>query len=230
MDPAFWHERWRSGQIGFHQTAADRNLVRHWPQLGLAAGSSVFVPLCGKSLDLIWLRDRGHRVIGVELSGIAIEAFCMENGLPSKRRRVGGFEVYEAPNIELYCGDFFALTHELLGPVAGVYDRAAAISWAPPLRAGYVAHLTSLLRAGTGDVADRAGIPALADVRPAVFAGHGGGRTPLLARVRAARAGPRGYPGERAAPARPRAHAARRGGLSAAPPRMHLRRVRTLTR
>ena len=149
MDPAFWHERWRSGQIGFHQTAADRNLVRRWPQLGLAAGSSVFVPLCGKSLDLIWLRDRGHRVIGVELSGIAIEAFCMENGLPSKRRRVGGFEVYQAPNIELYCGDFFALTHELLGPVAGVYDRAAAISWAPPLRAGYVAHLTSLLRAGT---------------------------------------------------------------------------------
>lgn len=149
MEPEFWHERWRSGQIGFHQTSADRTLVRCWPQLDLPAGSRVFVPLCGKSLDLVWLRDQGHRVIGVELSGVAIEAFCLENGIPARRRAVGKFELYEAPDIELYCGDFFDLSPERLGPVAAVYDRAAAISWAPHLRAGYVRHLASLLGVGT---------------------------------------------------------------------------------
>ena len=56
----------------------------------------MFVPLCGKSLDLEWLRDRGHAVMGVELSAVALESFCMEQGIPARRRTVEGFDVYEA--------------------------------------------------------------------------------------------------------------------------------------
>ena len=44
------------------------------------------MPLCGKSLDLLWLRDQGHLVIGVELSATAFEDFCLENGIPARRR------------------------------------------------------------------------------------------------------------------------------------------------
>ena len=106
MEPEFWHERWRTGQIGFHQSSADRNLRRHWPALRLARGSRVFVPLCGKSLDMLWLRDQGHPVVGVELSAVALEAFCMENGVPARRRVQSGFDVYEAPNLQLFCGDY----------------------------------------------------------------------------------------------------------------------------
>src|SRR5208337_3607888 len=120
MQPEFWHERWRSGQIGFHQSSADRNLTRHWPSLRLARGSRVFVPLCGKSLDMLWLRDRGHRVIGVELSATAVEAFCMENGIPARRRVGAGFDVYEAPGLELFRGDFFGMTTAMLGAVDAV--------------------------------------------------------------------------------------------------------------
>ena len=149
MQPDFWHERWRTGQIGFHQKSLDRNLARHWADLRLAKGSRVFVPLCGKSLDMLWLRDQGHVVVGVELSVIALEAFCMENGVPARRRLMGEFEIYEAPALELYRGDFFALTPALVGDVAAVYDRAALISWTPELRAPYVEHLAALLRAGT---------------------------------------------------------------------------------
>ena len=149
MRPEFWHERWRTGQIGFHQSSADRNLTRHWPSLRLDGGSRVFVPLCGKSLDMLWLRDQGHCVIGVELSATAVEAFCMENGIPARRRVLEYFDVYEAANIELFRGDFFALTPALLGSVAAVYDRAASISWTEELRAPYVAHLAALLRPGT---------------------------------------------------------------------------------
>ena len=149
MQPEFWHDRWRAGQIGFHQSAVDRNLRQYWPDLGLANNSRVFVPLCGKSLDLLWLCERGHSVTGVELSTVALESFCMEHGVPAKRRLLDDFEVYEAPELQLYRGDFFALTPELLGPTPAVYDRASLISWIPERRAAYVKHITALTNAGT---------------------------------------------------------------------------------
>lgn len=149
MQPDFWHERWRMGQIGFHQSAVDRHLAQYWPDLGLANDSRVFVPLCGKSLDLLWLSERGHSVVGVELSAVALESFCMQHGVPARRRILADFEVYEAGKLQLYCGNFFAFTPQLLGAAAAVYDRAALISWKPELRAAYVEHITSLTSPGT---------------------------------------------------------------------------------
>jgi len=149
MQPDFWRDRWRTGQIGFHQSAPERNLARHWADLGLAKDSRVFVPLCGKSLDLLWLQERGHAVTGVELSATALEAFCMENGIPARRRSIDGFDLYEAPGIDLLRGDYFALTRALLGPITAVYDRAALISWAEGLRESYVEHMTALTSSGT---------------------------------------------------------------------------------
>ena len=149
MEPEFWHNRWRNGQIGFHQPAVDSSLQRHWPSLDIDKRSRVFVPLCGKSLDLLWLRDQGHFVVGVELSATALESFCLENGVPARRRSLGSFDVYEAPGLELYRGDFFALTPALLGDVAAVYDRAALISWTPELRGAYAEHLISIIASGT---------------------------------------------------------------------------------
>ena len=149
MQPEFWRERWRTGQIGFHQSAVDRHLKEYWPALGLAPNSPVLVPLCGKSLDLMWLCEQRHSVTGVELSAAALESFCMENGIPAIRRTLETFDVYEAANLLLLCGDFFALTPELLGPVSAVYDRAALISWNLALRPAYVAHMRALTSPGT---------------------------------------------------------------------------------
>ena len=149
LQPEFWQERWRTAQIGFHQSAVDRHLQAYWPTLKLAANSPVFVPLCGKSLDVLWLREQGHAVSGVELSPVALEAFCMEHGIPARRRSLGDFEVYEAEGFRLLCGDFFKLTPELLGAESAVYDRASLISWTPALRASYVEHMTALTRPGT---------------------------------------------------------------------------------
>jgi thiopurine S-methyltransferase len=149
VQPDFWLDRWRTAQIGFHQAAVDRHLKAYWPRLLLPANSPVFAPLCGKSLDLLWLRERGHSVKGVELSPVALESFCMEHGIPAMRRVLGDFDVYEAEGLTLYRGDFFKLTRKLLGPAAAVYDRAALISWAPDARAAYINHLTSLTSPGT---------------------------------------------------------------------------------
>ncbi len=149
MQPEFWHARWRTGQIAFHQNAVDKFLSEYWASLALSAGSQVFVPLCGKTLDLLWLLGQGMSVAGVDLSAIALESFCMEHGIPARRRTLGRLDVYETPRLKLFCGDFFSLTRALLGPISAVYDRAALISWAPELRAAYVEHVTSLTLPGT---------------------------------------------------------------------------------
>jgi thiopurine S-methyltransferase len=149
VQPDFWLDRWRTAQIGFHQAAVDRHLKAYWPRLELAANSPVFAPLCGKSLDLLWLRERGHAVKGVELSPVALESFLMEHGIPARRRVLSRFDVYEADGFTLYRGDFFELMRALLGDVSAVYDRAALISWAPAARESYVKHLTSLISPGT---------------------------------------------------------------------------------
>jgi thiopurine S-methyltransferase len=95
------------------------------------------------------LQDQGHPVVGVELSTIALEAFCMENGVPARRRVLDQFDVYEAADLQLFRGDFFAFTPALLGEVAAVYDRAALISWTEELRVAYVSHLAALMSSGT---------------------------------------------------------------------------------
>jgi thiopurine S-methyltransferase len=149
VQPEFWLDRWCAAQIGFHQSAVDRHLKAYWPTLNVAPQSRVFVPLCGKSLDLLWLQARGHAVSGVELSPVALEAFCMEHGIPAKRRSLGEFDLYEANGFSLYCGDFFKLTPAQLGSVSAVYDRASLISWSPDLRSSYVEHMTALTASGT---------------------------------------------------------------------------------
>jgi thiopurine S-methyltransferase len=144
----FWLNRWRASQIGFHQAAPDKHLKTHWPSLQLTRNSRVFVPLCGKSLDLLWLEKQGHNVAGVELSPIALESFCLENGIPARRRLLTDFDIYETDRLTLYRGDFFKLTSALLRNVSAIYDRAAFISWTPALRPAYVEHLTSLIPPG----------------------------------------------------------------------------------
>ena len=149
MESLFWQERWRAGQIGFHQAAVEPKLAELFPALKLPAGASVFVPLCGKSLDLLWLTARGYHVTGVELSAIAVEAFCLENGIPARRSLGGGFESFGTDRLTIHQGEFFALDRERLGRVAAIYDRASLIAWPVELRPRYIEHLTHLTGAGT---------------------------------------------------------------------------------
>ena len=149
MEHDFWNKKWESGQIGFHEAETHPMLSRHWDGFRLAAGSRVFVPLCGKSNDMRWLRARGHDVVGIELSAIAVAAFFEENGIEADRSEQGPFIAYRTPGYELLCGDYFDLTGQVLGGVDAVYDRAALIALSPEQRGQYVAHLTALLDPGT---------------------------------------------------------------------------------
>lgn len=141
-DNALWQQCWRDKQTaGFHQTAVNRHLIRFWSQLGLPAGARVFVPLCGKSMDLWWLAQQGHEVVGVELSPIAVRAFFREHRLKPLRSRQGRFERWRAGRITLLCGDFFDLTPADIGEISAVFDRASLTALPEDLRGDYLAHL-----------------------------------------------------------------------------------------
>ncbi|MEE3330411.1 MAG: thiopurine S-methyltransferase [Myxococcota bacterium] len=140
----FWLERWDVGQIGFHQSDVNSRLQRFWPQTGVAPGGSVFVPLCGKTLDMHFLAACGHRVIGVEFSEIAVRAFFEEADIAYERNDEGSLPCFEGGAFRLYCGDFFALNRSDIGDVAAVYDRASLIALPPDTRPGYAQHLADL--------------------------------------------------------------------------------------
>ncbi len=143
-----WKAKWKADDIAFHQPQIHPHLIRFWPQLALPEGATVLVPLCGKSLDLGWLHQQGHRVIGIELSHIAIAAFFAERGLQPQRQRLGRFQRYWAGTLELWCGDLFDLRREDLGEVAAVYDCAALTALPAASRSHYVRQLSALLAVG----------------------------------------------------------------------------------
>ncbi|MFJ2387898.1 thiopurine S-methyltransferase [Pseudomonas koreensis] len=145
MQPEFWHKKWESNQIGFHLPEVNPYLQRHW---AVPATARVLVPLCGKSLDLAWLAGRGHQVLGIELSEKAIEGFFSEHQVQPQISQKGAFKVYRGDAIELWCGDFFALTASDVGDCTALYDRAALIALPAPMRERYAAHLQQILAQG----------------------------------------------------------------------------------
>lgn len=147
MDAEFWHERWRTRQIGFHQSSPHPYLERWWPTLGVPADARVYVPLCGKSLDMVWLSVRGHAVVGSELSPVAVEEFFGEHGATTHAEAAGPFQRHASGRCEILVGDALELSPSLLGPVHAAYDRAALVSLPPDLRARYAATFARLLPA-----------------------------------------------------------------------------------
>lgn len=147
QDNLLWLQSWREARIDFHQQAVNLLLIRFWPILNLAAGSRVLVPLCGKSLDMLWLAEQGYQVIGVELSPIAVRDFFRENHLKPVKRRIGKLTRWQAGRIIIYCGDYFALPKEELGSIDMVYDRAALTALPESIRQAYVAKMGELIDA-----------------------------------------------------------------------------------
>jgi len=145
MNPDFWHQRWHDNQIGFHQAVPTPLLLKHWPSLGVPAGAKVFVPLAGKSLDMLWFVSQGHRVLGVELSKLAVEQFFAEHGLQPDIETTRYGTHYRAGEIELINGDAFALDPAILADCDAVFDRAALIALPPELRVRYANELYAKL-------------------------------------------------------------------------------------
>ncbi len=148
MDADFWKQRWQEGRIGFHQDRVTPLLERHWQGLGLRPDATVLVPLAGKSLDMDWLAARGHRVIGVELSELAVRQYFNERGLEPTIHEEGNGIHHRIGELVLLLGDAFALDDALLASCDAVFDRAALIALPLALRQRYADQLYARMPTG----------------------------------------------------------------------------------
>jgi thiopurine S-methyltransferase len=144
VNAKFWHERWSKNEIGFHEKKPNPVLVKHFKRLGLRKGARVFVPLCGKTRDIPWLMSKGCRVVGAELSEIAVGQLFAEMGVEPKVSRSKGGVRYAARNVEIFVGDIFGVTRAKIGRVDAIYDRAALVALPEKVRKLYVAHVTRI--------------------------------------------------------------------------------------
>jgi len=147
MDNTFWHDVWKNETIFFNQAEPNPRLQAHFDALQLTKGDRIFLPLCGKSIDMVWLASQQLQVVGIELSEIAVTDFFKENQIDMEKQSIGSFTRYQHNPFTLYCGDFFKLDTDLLGPVQAAYDRGGLVALPPPLRTAYAKHICSLMPA-----------------------------------------------------------------------------------
>lgn len=147
MEASFWHQKWERKEIAFHEGDTNALLLAHFDKLNLAPSSRVFIPLCGKTRDIAWLLASGYQVVGAELSELAIKALFEELGVEPNITLHGNFMRYHAPDIDIFVGDFFDLTAEIIGEVDAIYDRAALVALNDSLRGQYAEHLINISRA-----------------------------------------------------------------------------------
>lgn len=144
MDKEFWLGKWDRGEIGFHEDAPHPKLVRFLPDLCPSPGATIFLPLCGKSVDFDWLLGQGYCAKGIDFSRDAIEAVFDRVGIAPEINQVGGIAVYRSDQLTLYQGNFFELTKSILGKVDAVFDRAALVALPGDMRVRYAQHLADV--------------------------------------------------------------------------------------
>ena len=144
MEAEFWHKKWAEKDIAFHSSEANPMLRCYFSALELVEGARIFLPLCGKTRDIDWLRQQGMRVAGAELSCLAVEELFSELGETPVISEHSELRKYSAPGIEIYLGDIFALSAELLGVIDAVYDRAALVALPAKMRVKYTEHLIQI--------------------------------------------------------------------------------------
>lgn len=144
MEVDFWHQRWQKNEIAFHMKHANPMLIKYFSRLALVPASRVFVPLCGKTLDIGWLLSQGHRVVAAELNEDAVQQLFKELEVEPQVTVVAGFKCYSTEGLDVFVGNIFELTADLLGTIDAVYDRAALVALPEVMRFEYSANLRQI--------------------------------------------------------------------------------------
>lgn len=144
MELSYWESRWRKNNTGFHMPDGYPGLRKHWNSLGLPESPEVLVPLCGKTPDMSWMMAQGAVITGVEIAIKAIEEFFLENNLQFETDRFASFNIYKAPDITIWQGDFLKLPKQKLPEFDLIYDKAALVALPPEKRPAYAKKLMEL--------------------------------------------------------------------------------------
>jgi thiopurine S-methyltransferase len=156
MEIDFWLERWNNNQTGFHQHKVNPYLMYFYgekgPSLDMREKLNVFVPLCGKSKDMLWLSQNNYKVFGVECSDRAVKDFFEENALNYKHAEKDQHALYQSSDlpsvIEIFQGDFFELGKPDLSDVTDIFDRASLVALPVEMRQRYADKMAELQDTG----------------------------------------------------------------------------------
>ncbi|WP_372654723.1 thiopurine S-methyltransferase [Halobacteriovorax sp.] len=149
MEREFWEKAWDERNIGFHMSETNAFLKWAIENQVIQKRKTALVPLCGKTLDLIFLRDLGFSVYGVELAEKAVLEFFNENDLEFSIKQSENFKIFETRGITIFCGDLFKLTSSNIPEVDFIYDRASNVALPPEMREDYYKKIKELSSANT---------------------------------------------------------------------------------
>ncbi len=144
MNNEHWIQRWTEKNIGFHEDSINSLLIKHFKTLDLPTNSRIFIPLCGKTLDISWLLMLGHDVVGAELSEIAVKELFEELHILPKVSKENGVIRYHTTGIDIFVGDIFDIDTSMVGKIDAIYDRAALVALPKDVRIKYTQHLREL--------------------------------------------------------------------------------------
>ena len=143
MTRTLWHDRWEQGRISFHKSDFNANLLEHWSDIATNPKANVFVPLCGKTRDMVWLAQQGHSVTGCELVELGVKAFFDDNLLTAEVTEQAELKLWQHAPFAIYQGDYFKIPKSAVD-AEYLYDRAALIALPKPMRAQYAEQLTKI--------------------------------------------------------------------------------------
>lgn len=138
MEKQYWLNKWTANDIRFHQENFHPALEKHIRPRLSQTSEHVFIPLSGKSRDILWFLKNGCNVIACELSEKACDDFFAENQIPFTKKSANAFICYQAEKLQIWCGDLFLLPAHYLAKVTLWYDRAAIVALPEPMRTQYV--------------------------------------------------------------------------------------------
>ncbi len=144
MDAEFWHKLWDSNEIGFHNKDVNELFLNNFSKLNFKKNSRVFIPLCGKTVDIKWLLDNSYSVVAIELNENAIKELFSSLQLETSIKKMGSLTLYSAKNIDIFVGDIFELNQSILGKVDIIYDRGAIVALPTTMRQEYTSLLVNI--------------------------------------------------------------------------------------
>ena len=147
MEASFWLRSWELG--GFHTSFHRKDIhpfVLKYMNPEAIEGKNILVPLCGKTVDMLYLAQYANQVIGVEIAEEAIVQFFAENNL---QVTMADEFTYVSGNITILRRSFMELTPEEIDPIDWILDRASLVALPYDMRVDYLKAIDRLSDEGT---------------------------------------------------------------------------------
>lgn len=145
----WWRDKWRTGITHWHLKDLNPQLVRFVNHLlGGRKDGLLFIPLCGKCVDMRWLYDQGYKILAVDCCEEAILDFFREQNLvfetivESKNAKV--FQTLDG-RLRIMCRDILSLDKETCGPITAIWDRGSLVAMDKENRRAYAAMMKTLV-------------------------------------------------------------------------------------